>query len=56
MANYAVSDFTETADDLAGCLALVEAKLDAIDDSKTIRLLEIHKVGTKFAYALIIDA
>ena len=30
MANYAVSDFTETADDLAGCLALVEAKLDSI--------------------------
>ena len=56
MANYAVSDFTETADSLAGCLALVEAKLDSIDNSKTIRLLEIHKVGNKFAYALIIDA
>jgi len=56
MANYDVSDFTETADSLTACLALVEAKLDTIDDSKTIRLLEIHKVGNKFAYALIIDA
>ena len=56
MANYAVNDFAETADDLEGCLALVEAKLESIDDSKTIRLLEIHKVGNKFKYALIIDA
>ena len=56
MANYAVSDFTETASDLAGCLALVEAKLDSIDDSKTIRLLEIHKVGNQYAYALVVDA
>ena len=56
MANYAVSDFTETANDLAGCLALLETKLDSIDDSTTIRLLEIHKVGNQFAYALIIDA
>tara|TARA_R100001015_G_C4582406_1_gene138742 strand:- start:112 stop:282 length:171 start_codon:yes stop_codon:yes gene_type:complete len=56
MANYDVSDFTEQAETLAACLALVETKLDSIDDSKTIRLLEIHKVGNKFQYALIIDA
>tara|TARA_A100001201_G_scaffold76638_1_gene69100 strand:+ start:910 stop:1080 length:171 start_codon:yes stop_codon:yes gene_type:complete len=56
MADYAVNDFTETAEDLEACLALVEAKLESIDDSKTIRLLEIHKVGNKFKYALVIDA
>ena len=56
MADYEVNDFTETAEDLEACLALVEARLEGIDDSKTIRLLEIHKVGNKFKYALIIDA
>ena len=56
MADYAVDDFTETASDLAGCLALLETKLETIDDGKTIRLVEIHKVGNKFQYALIIDA
>ena len=56
MANYAVDDHTETASDLAGCLALLETKLETIDDGKTIRLLEIHKVGNQFAYALVKDA
>ena len=56
MADYAVNDFTKTAVNLAGCLALVEARLEGIDDSKTIRLLEIHKVGNEFQYALVIDA
>ena len=56
MANYAVNDFTETASDLAGCLALLETKLETIDDGKTIRPLEIHKVGNQFSYALVIDA
>ena len=56
MADYAVNDFTEEADSLAACLALVETRLEGIDDSKTIRLLEIHKIGNKFSYALVIDA
>jgi len=53
MAPYAVNDFTETASTLAGCLALLETKLETIEDSKTIKLIEIHKVGNQFAYALI---
>ena len=56
MADYAVDDHTETANDLAGCLALLETKLETIDNTKNIRLLEIHKVGKKYAYALIVDA
>ena len=56
MANFAVDDHTETADDLAGCLALLETKLETITNTKTIRHLSIHKVGAKFAYALVVDA
>ena len=56
MANFAVNDFTETADDLAGCLALMETKLETITNTKTIRHISVHKVGAKFAYALVVDA
>jgi len=56
MANYAVDDHTETADNLGACLALLETKLETIDNTKTIRHLSIHKVGAKFAYALVVDA
>ena len=56
MANFAVNDFTETADDLAGCLALLETKLETITNTKTIRHISVHKVGAKFAYALVVDA
>ena len=56
MANYAGDDFTETASDLAGCLALLETKLETIDDGKAIKLIEIHKVGNQFAYALVVIA
>ena len=56
MADYAVNDFTETASDLAGCLALLETKLETIDDGKTISLIEIHKVANQYSYALIVDA
>jgi len=56
MALYAVNDFTERADNLAACLALLEAKLETITNTKTIRHLSIHKVGTKYEYALVVDA
>tara|TARA_R100000458_G_scaffold21652_1_gene19400 strand:+ start:133 stop:303 length:171 start_codon:yes stop_codon:yes gene_type:complete len=53
MANYAVNDFTETASDLAGVLALLETKLETIDDSKAIKLCSVHQVGNQWAYALV---
>ena len=56
MANYAVNDFTERADNLAECLTLLETKLETIVNTKTIRHVSIHKVGAKFAYALVVDA
>ena len=56
MANYAVNDFTERADNLPECLTLLETKLETITNTKTIRHLSIHKVGTKYEYALVVDA
>ena len=56
MTNFAVNDFTETANDLAGCLALLEIKLETIANTKTIRHISVHKVGAKFTYALVVDA
>ncbi len=56
MANYAVNDFTETAATLSACLALLETKLETIDDGKAIKLIEIHPEGNKFSYALIVIA
>jgi hypothetical protein len=56
MALYAVNDFTERADNLAACLVLLENKLETITNTKTIRHISIHKVGTKYEYALVVDA
>ena len=58
MANYAVDDFTDSASSMADLLALIETKLETIDDGKTIRLLEVYKDATNggYSYALIIDA
>ena len=58
MANYSVNDFTESAGSMADLLALIETKLETIDDAKTIHLLEVYKDATNggFSYALVIDA
>ena len=56
MANYAVNDFTESADTISAALALLETQIETIEDAKTIRMMSIHKVGNKYAYALVVDA
>ena len=57
MANYAVDDYTEDAADLAAILAKLETKLETIENTKTIRLIEVHQVGgAKWQYALVADA
>ncbi len=56
MANYAVNDFTEQANSLPAVLALLETKLETIDDSKTIYLCEVYRTGQIWHYALIIKA
>ena len=56
MANFAVDDHTERADSLAACLALLETKLETIANTKTIRHISVHQVGTKYEYALVVDA
>jgi hypothetical protein len=56
MANYAVNDATETAGSLAAVLALLETKLETIDDAKTIYLCEVYRTGTNWQYALVTKA
>tara|TARA_R110002020_G_scaffold9593_4_gene37629 strand:- start:537 stop:713 length:177 start_codon:yes stop_codon:yes gene_type:complete len=58
MANYNVAVHTESAKNMAALLALIETKLDAIDDGKTIRYLETYKDANQggYSYALVIDA
>jgi tRNA A37 N6-isopentenylltransferase MiaA len=56
MGNYAIDDHTGMYASLALCAAAIETKLEAIDDSKVIRLLEVFQVGNQWAYCLIIDA
>ena len=58
MANYAVDDFTDSAQAMADLLALLETKLETITNTKTIRLLEVYKDATNggYSYALIVDA
>ena len=56
MANYAVNDFTEQASSLAEVLALLETKLETIDDAKTIHYVDVFHVGQYWHYALVIKA
>ena len=56
MANYAVNDFTEKANSLAEVLALLETKLETIDDAKTIHYVDVFQVGQYWHYALVIKA
>ena len=58
MANYAVDDFTDSAQSMADLLALLETKLETITNTKTIRLLEVYKDATNggYSYALIVVA
>lgn len=56
MANYAVNDFTETAANLAAVLALLETKLETIDNTKTIRYIDVFRTGQVWQYALVVDA
>tara|TARA_R100000781_G_scaffold61082_1_gene39027 strand:+ start:723 stop:893 length:171 start_codon:yes stop_codon:yes gene_type:complete len=56
MANYAVNDFTEQANSLPAVLALLETKLETIDDSKTIHYVDVFRTGQIWHYALIIKA
>ena len=57
MANYEVDDHTEDAATLAAVLAKLETKLETIDNTKTIRLIEVTQVGASvWSYALVVDA
>jgi len=55
MTNYAVSDYVVygSAEVVAAAL---ETKLETLDDSKTLRLIQIEKSGNEFVGILIYDA
>ena len=57
MANYSVHNYSDEAADLAAILAKLETKLETIENTKTIRLIEVHQVGgAKWQYAIVADA
>lgn len=57
MANYAVTDWVSTAGDLTTTLAAIETKLETIDNSKTIRYLDVKALGgNQFVAIMIYDA
>lgn len=57
MANYAVTDQTTAIGDLSTVAAELETLVEAVDNTKTIRLLEVVKVGNEtFQGILIHDA
>ena len=57
MANYSVHNYSDEAPDLAAIFAKLETKLETIENTKTIRLIEVYPVGASlWSYALVVDA
>ena len=57
MADYAVVNHTEDAANLAAVLVLLETKIETIDSTKTIRMVDVYQQGASlWSYALIVDA
>ena len=56
MANFAVDDFLTSVASLTTVLAELETQLETIDNTKTIRLLDVKKIGNEtFQGTLITD-
>jgi F420-dependent methylenetetrahydromethanopterin dehydrogenase len=57
MANFAVTDVVTKTGTLELVAAALETAIEAVDDGKTIRLLEIHHIaGNQFQGVFIHDA
>lgn len=56
MVNYAVTDFRTSPGSASVVLSELETKLETIDDSKTIRYIDILPSGNSFVGVLIYDA
>ena len=54
MVNYAVEDFVTATGSLETVAAALETQLETIDNTKTIRLLEVQKVGNETFKGIII--
>jgi len=53
MVVYAVTSYTETANSLPECLTLLQAKINSLENSRAIQLMDIHKDGNRYTYALV---
>jgi hypothetical protein len=57
MANYAVTDYnTGKVGSISAALAALETKLETIDNSKTIRYIDVKSDGADWQGVLIYDA
>jgi hypothetical protein len=58
MANYAVTDWSSVSDSVEAVAALMETKLETIDDTKSIRYIDILRLDEqkKFMGVIIYDA
>jgi len=54
MAAYAVTDYVSTADTVEQCAAALETKLETIDNSKTIRYIDILQLPDNTYQAILI--
>ena len=58
MANYAVTDWSSASNSVEAVAALMETQLETIDDTKTIRYIDIIRLEDqqKFMGIIIYDA
>ncbi len=57
MANYSVTKWVSSISDVAAVMAEMETQVEAVDDSKTIRLIGVLPVGSNICQGyLIYDA
>lgn len=57
MANYAVTDFVTSEDSITAVMAALEVQIDAIDNGKTLRYVDIiHLPNNKWIGVILYDA
>lgn len=54
MANYAVVDFLTAMADLETVMAAMEVQIETVDNTKTIRMMSIHSIGSGMFQGVIL--
>ena len=54
MVNYSVTEWVSTVGPLRTVSTLIEQKLETIDNSKTIRLIQVIPIGSDNAQGIIV--